>query len=70
LKSGVKVDAMNKEKNTALHYFCAKFNSPTECAEILELFVEGGANVNAQNSLGETPLHKVNHTEKNHKKAT
>lgn len=52
------MNIQNDDKNSPLHYFAAKFRSPT-CTEIFELFIKKGANVNLQNSLGETPLHKA-----------
>eukprot|EP01119_Soliformovum_irregulare_P015213 TRINITY_DN4250_c0_g1_i1.p1 TRINITY_DN4250_c0_g1~~TRINITY_DN4250_c0_g1_i1.p1 ORF type:complete len:754 (+),score=232.16 TRINITY_DN4250_c0_g1_i1:272-2263(+) len=53
------VNRGNKDQSTALHYFCANFSSAAECREIFQMFLDQGANVNARNSSGETPLHKA-----------
>eukprot|EP01113_Clastostelium_recurvatum_P011680 TRINITY_DN1597_c0_g1_i1.p1 TRINITY_DN1597_c0_g1~~TRINITY_DN1597_c0_g1_i1.p1 ORF type:complete len:688 (-),score=192.59 TRINITY_DN1597_c0_g1_i1:164-2140(-) len=55
---GIDVDVENDDKNRPLHYFCQKFKSPN-CHEPFQLFIEKGANTNAQNNNGETPLHKA-----------
>eukprot|EP00027_Filamoeba_sp_ATCC50430_P004138 CAMPEP_0168542068 /NCGR_PEP_ID=MMETSP0413-20121227/1149_1 /TAXON_ID=136452 /ORGANISM="Filamoeba nolandi, Strain NC-AS-23-1" /LENGTH=703 /DNA_ID=CAMNT_0008571917 /DNA_START=186 /DNA_END=2294 /DNA_ORIENTATION=- len=56
----LKVDACNKENNTALHFFCKAYTR-TECTEIGELIIQKGGKklVNWKNQYGETPLHKA-----------
>ncbi|EFA84536.1 hypothetical protein PPL_01525 [Heterostelium album PN500] len=54
----IDVNVKNMDGNTPLHYFCQKFRSP-ECQKIVQMFIEKGANVNEQNTMGETPLHKA-----------
>ena len=54
----LEVDACNQDKNTAFHYFCQKFDHPSMLGPF-NRFVERGVDVNAQNSFGETPLHKA-----------
>lgn len=54
----INVNIENDDKNTPLHYFTQKFRSPN-CQEAFDLFIEKGANVNAVNNNGETPLHKA-----------
>jgi ankyrin repeat protein len=52
------VTITNQDMNTPLHYFCEKFASPN-CQEAFNLFMTKGAQVNARNTHGETPLHKA-----------
>eukprot|EP01105_Mastigella_eilhardi_P001782 TRINITY_DN12164_c0_g1_i2.p1 TRINITY_DN12164_c0_g1~~TRINITY_DN12164_c0_g1_i2.p1 ORF type:complete len:523 (+),score=104.77 TRINITY_DN12164_c0_g1_i2:180-1571(+) len=54
---GVNVMARNQDLNTPLHFFCARFSSPN-CQEPFNKMLELGADVNAVNKFGETPLHK------------
>ncbi|KYQ92009.1 ankyrin repeat-containing protein [Tieghemostelium lacteum] len=54
----LKVSVRNMDGNTALHYFCQRFRSP-ECQKVAQVMIEKGADVNAQNNNGETPLHKA-----------
>lgn len=49
---------MNANKNTPFHYFCQHWISP-DVLRIFRLFIRKGANVNAVNSNGETPLFKA-----------
>eukprot|EP01117_Protostelium_nocturnum_P012712 TRINITY_DN4691_c0_g1_i3.p1 TRINITY_DN4691_c0_g1~~TRINITY_DN4691_c0_g1_i3.p1 ORF type:complete len:937 (-),score=335.21 TRINITY_DN4691_c0_g1_i3:142-2952(-) len=56
---GIRVDLKNQDQNTPLHYFCQKFKTPDECPDLFHKFVKKGADVNAQNRVGETPLHKA-----------
>ncbi|PRP81431.1 ankyrin repeat-containing protein [Planoprotostelium fungivorum] len=56
---GIDVNLKNKDGNTALHYFCRSYISPDDCQDLFSTFVRRGANVNAANSNGETPLHKA-----------
>jgi len=51
----IDVTIPNKRGNTALHYFCKNYKLPDPT--IVELFIEKGANLNAQNDHGETTLH-------------
>eukprot|EP01130_Rhizamoeba_saxonica_P014935 TRINITY_DN6606_c0_g1_i1.p1 TRINITY_DN6606_c0_g1~~TRINITY_DN6606_c0_g1_i1.p1 ORF type:complete len:734 (-),score=170.18 TRINITY_DN6606_c0_g1_i1:45-2246(-) len=44
--------------NTAFHYFCKIFPIPN-CASVFEKFIQRGADVNAVNDNGETPLHQA-----------
>jgi len=53
----INVNIKNNDENTPLHYFCAKFRNPN-CAEPFKAFIKKGAQVNALNKNGETPLHK------------
>lgn len=56
---GINVKAVIlSDQNTPLHYFCQYFRSP-DCPPLFELFVKKGADVNAKNSNGETPLFKA-----------
>ncbi|KAH3732578.1 serine/threonineprotein kinase [Pelomyxa schiedti] len=55
---GINVRLQNLDMNTPLHYFCEKFRSP-KCDEVFAKFLEMGADVNAVNRFGETPLHKL-----------
>ncbi|KAH3762168.1 ankyrin repeat protein [Pelomyxa schiedti] len=55
---GINVRVTNMDNNTPLHYFCEKFSSPN-CKEPFSKFLELGADVNAVNRLGETPLYKA-----------
>lgn len=52
------VDSCNQDKNTPFHYFCQKFDHPSMLGPF-NRFIERGAEVNAQNSFGETPMHKA-----------
>lgn len=54
----LEVDLCNQDKNTAFHYFCKNFDHPSMLGPF-NRFVERGANVNAINSFGETPMHKA-----------
>ncbi|KAK7094366.1 hypothetical protein V1264_005941 [Littorina saxatilis] len=56
LKHNAVIDAMNKWKQTALHCAC-EGKSPTASADITRLLLDAGADVNAQDMLGRTPLH-------------
>eukprot|EP01125_Pyxidicula_operculata_P015663 TRINITY_DN5340_c1_g1_i2.p1 TRINITY_DN5340_c1_g1~~TRINITY_DN5340_c1_g1_i2.p1 ORF type:complete len:556 (-),score=105.56 TRINITY_DN5340_c1_g1_i2:734-2401(-) len=56
---GIQVNIKNEDKNTALHYFCEKWNSPASLQKLFNLFIERGADVNAANSNGETPIFKA-----------
>ena len=49
---------MNNDGNTPLHYFCQKFKDP-ECHELIESMLKAAADINAQNQIGEAPLHKA-----------
>lgn len=49
---------MNANKNTPFHYFCQHWSSP-DFLRNFKLFIRKGANVNAVNSNGETPLFKA-----------
>lgn len=55
---GIDVDRRNMNDNTPLHYFCEKWNSP-KYLESFNLFIKCGADVNALNSNGETPIFKA-----------
>jgi len=56
----LRIDTVNKESNTALHYLCGKYNSP-HAPELVEIMIKkvGSLIVNARNKTGETPLHKA-----------
>eukprot|EP00005_Dracoamoeba_jomungandri_P008043 CAMPEP_0174269954 /NCGR_PEP_ID=MMETSP0439-20130205/42791_1 /TAXON_ID=0 /ORGANISM="Stereomyxa ramosa, Strain Chinc5" /LENGTH=1261 /DNA_ID=CAMNT_0015358989 /DNA_START=638 /DNA_END=4423 /DNA_ORIENTATION=- len=54
---GIDVNILNNDGNVPLHYFCKCFLSPS-CQDIAAKFYKLGANLNMQNSSGETPLHK------------
>jgi len=57
LKSPINVNLTDSEGNTALHLFCKHYKNP-RCGELVAKFIEKGANVNAVNNDGETPLHQ------------
>ena len=52
------VNVRNQDMNTPFHYFVQKFDHPSTLGPF-NRFIERGADVNAQNSFGETPLHKA-----------
>lgn len=54
----VDVKVANSDKNTAFHYFCKNFTGPHVLGPF-NRFIERGADVNAFNSFGETPLHQA-----------
>lgn len=54
----LEVDCYNQDKNTPFHYFCQKFDHPSMLGPF-NRFIERGADVNARNSFGETPMHKA-----------
>jgi len=54
----LEVDTRNQDQNTPFHYFCQKFDHPSMLGPF-NRFIERGANVNAQNTFGETPMHKA-----------
>eukprot|EP01117_Protostelium_nocturnum_P011134 TRINITY_DN4046_c0_g1_i2.p1 TRINITY_DN4046_c0_g1~~TRINITY_DN4046_c0_g1_i2.p1 ORF type:complete len:1200 (+),score=409.74 TRINITY_DN4046_c0_g1_i2:88-3687(+) len=56
--NGLQIDTVNNDKNTPLHYFAAYFRNPN-CSRPFATFVKKGANLNAKNTHGETPLHKA-----------
>jgi hypothetical protein len=56
---GIQVDVPNVDGNTPLHYFCIKWVSPENYQRPLELFLKKGANINAVNNNGETPLFRA-----------
>lgn len=56
--AAIRVDVPNTSRNTPLHYFCEKWQSPQLYLECFELFIKKGVNVNAVNENGETPLFK------------
>ncbi|ELP86564.1 ankyrin repeat-containing protein, putative [Entamoeba invadens IP1] len=56
--SRVDVTLCNTDLNTPLHLFCAFFPNPN-CAEAFHLFLRRGADLNARNKTGETPLHRA-----------
>ncbi|KAK7094359.1 hypothetical protein V1264_005934 [Littorina saxatilis] len=56
LKHNAVIDAINKWKETALHCAC-QCESPTASADITRLLLDAGADVNARDTLGMTPLH-------------
>eukprot|EP01102_Stenamoeba_stenopodia_P005238 TRINITY_DN1578_c0_g1_i1.p1 TRINITY_DN1578_c0_g1~~TRINITY_DN1578_c0_g1_i1.p1 ORF type:complete len:759 (+),score=197.44 TRINITY_DN1578_c0_g1_i1:262-2538(+) len=56
---GINVKAtIPSDQNTPLHYLCQHFKSPDVNA-IFDTFIKKGADVNAKNSSGETPLFKA-----------
>eukprot|EP01128_Nolandella_sp_AFSM9_P008598 TRINITY_DN5285_c0_g1_i2.p1 TRINITY_DN5285_c0_g1~~TRINITY_DN5285_c0_g1_i2.p1 ORF type:complete len:730 (-),score=158.21 TRINITY_DN5285_c0_g1_i2:138-2327(-) len=54
---GVNVNIPNSDKNMILHYFCEKWENPSYL-ESFNLLMKKGANVNAVNYNGETPIFK------------
>jgi ankyrin repeat protein len=54
----INVNLRNRDGNTPFHYFCAKWRTPN-CALLFDMFVAKGAQINAQNINGESPLHKA-----------
>jgi len=54
----IDVTVKNSDENTPLHYFCEKTQS-YDCEKIGDMLIKLGADVNAENILGETPLHKA-----------
>uniref|UniRef100_A0A6B2L1G0 Uncharacterized protein n=1 Tax=Arcella intermedia TaxID=1963864 RepID=A0A6B2L1G0_9EUKA len=54
---GIDVNVNNFDDTTPLHYFCEKWQSPDLAC--FHLFIKQGANVNAINSNGETPIFKA-----------
>eukprot|EP00727_Mastigamoeba_balamuthi_P006173 m51a1_g2175 putative ankyrin repeat-containing protein (759) ;mRNA; f:77335-80720 len=54
----VRADIPNNGGNTALHLFCSEFRNPN-CDQVLEGLIARGADVNARNKEGETPLHRA-----------
>eukprot|EP01097_Dermamoeba_algensis_P005744 TRINITY_DN362_c0_g1_i1.p1 TRINITY_DN362_c0_g1~~TRINITY_DN362_c0_g1_i1.p1 ORF type:complete len:856 (+),score=141.65 TRINITY_DN362_c0_g1_i1:134-2701(+) len=55
---GINVRVASRDGNTALHYFCQKFESP-DCLDPFKAFIKKRADVNAKNINGETPLFKA-----------
>eukprot|EP01125_Pyxidicula_operculata_P004708 TRINITY_DN1760_c0_g3_i1.p1 TRINITY_DN1760_c0_g3~~TRINITY_DN1760_c0_g3_i1.p1 ORF type:complete len:759 (-),score=160.83 TRINITY_DN1760_c0_g3_i1:48-2324(-) len=55
---GIDVNIKNSSENTPLHYFCEKWAFP-DYMESLSLFIKRGADVNATNITGETPIFKA-----------
>ena len=51
----VRVDIENADGNTALHTFCTSYKNP-KCQDPFHLLLQHGADVNAKNNKGETPL--------------
>lgn len=56
---GIQVNILNEHFNTPFHSFCSKYSSPSSIKTIFDLFLSRGANINAQNRSGESPLHKA-----------
>jgi ankyrin repeat protein len=56
---GIQPNVKTGNLNTPLHCFCNKWTSPTQLPELLSLFIERGAIINAQNRSKETALHKA-----------
>ncbi|XP_070176005.1 uncharacterized protein [Littorina saxatilis] len=56
LKHNAVIDAIDKWKQTVLHWACL-CKSPTASADITRLLLDAGADVNAQDRWGRTPLH-------------
>lgn len=54
---GIEIDIRNASDNTPLHYFCEKWQSPSY-AENFKIFIAKGADKDAVNQNGETPLFK------------
>lgn len=54
----VDVHIKNNDNNTPLHFFCQCYSYPN-VQEVLDLFLKKGAQIDARNTNGETPLHKV-----------
>lgn len=54
---GVDVTKQNVGANTPLHYFCQNFTS-VNVEHVLDIFLQKGANIDAANDQGETPLHR------------
>jgi ankyrin repeat protein len=52
----VNATTADAEGNTPLHIFCRNYKNPG-CAAFIQKYVEKGADLNARNLLGETPLH-------------
>eukprot|EP01119_Soliformovum_irregulare_P019396 TRINITY_DN6129_c0_g1_i1.p1 TRINITY_DN6129_c0_g1~~TRINITY_DN6129_c0_g1_i1.p1 ORF type:complete len:454 (+),score=86.18 TRINITY_DN6129_c0_g1_i1:63-1424(+) len=55
-KPEIKVGTENADKNTPLHYM-ARTPFDSDNLHILDILIRKGANINAQNNNGETPLH-------------
>eukprot|EP01126_Amoeba_proteus_P034459 TRINITY_DN3434_c0_g1_i2.p1 TRINITY_DN3434_c0_g1~~TRINITY_DN3434_c0_g1_i2.p1 ORF type:complete len:772 (-),score=154.55 TRINITY_DN3434_c0_g1_i2:123-2318(-) len=50
------INLVDEEGNTPLHTFCKNYKNP-KCEDLILLYVRKGADVNAKNISGETPLH-------------
>ncbi|GAM17395.1 hypothetical protein SAMD00019534_005700 [Acytostelium subglobosum LB1] len=59
LDADVHVNSINRDLNTPFHYFCQKFRSNSMAKEVFDRFIAKGANINATNKNGESPLHKA-----------
>eukprot|EP01133_Synstelium_polycarpum_P004023 gene4023-4659_t len=55
----IAVNITNRDLNTPFHYFVQKFRSNSSVKEVFDRLVSKGANVNAINRNGESPLHKA-----------
>jgi len=56
IKAGAEIDAVDVNKDTALHY-AAQFKNP----RLIELLLQAGANPNLKDKFGETPLIKCSY---------
>ena len=58
LENGANPSLLTCEGATALHYIVRHpWKKPELCEEVMRLFIEKGADVNAQNHHMDTPLH-------------
>lgn len=57
-REDIRLDIKNKDGNTALHYFCSAYPFP-DCHKLGKMMFSKGADANARNNTGETPLHKA-----------
>ncbi|PRP83573.1 ankyrin repeat-containing protein [Planoprotostelium fungivorum] len=55
---GIDIQAVNNDGNTPLHYLGAYFRNPN-CSRPFDFMMKKGAELNAKNHFGETPLHKT-----------